>query len=54
MNPKRGMEGAIGHWSVLERSRISVDSQKTSQPCDIIKTGVHWSPESKTLEAKEP
>jgi hypothetical protein len=48
------MEGAIGHWSLFERSRISVDSQKTSQPCDIVKIGVHCSPESKTLEAKEP
>jgi len=46
------MEGAIGHWSLFERSRISVDSQKTSQPCDIVKIGVHCSPESKTLEAK--
>jgi hypothetical protein len=54
MNPKRDMEGAIGHWSLLERSRISVDFQKTSQQCDIVKIGVHRSPESKILEAKEP
>jgi hypothetical protein len=61
MNPKRDMEGAIGRWNLLERSRISVDSQKTSQPCDIINIEVHLhmgkeilEPESKTLEAKEP
>jgi hypothetical protein len=61
INPKRDMEGEIGHWSLLERSSISIDSQKTSQTCDIIKIGVHLhmgkeilEPESKTLEAKEP
>lgn len=64
INPKRVMEGAIGRWSLLERPRIWIDSpktSKTSQPCDIVKTGVHLhmgkeilEPESKTLEAKEP
>jgi hypothetical protein len=61
MNSKQDMEGAIGCWSLLERSSISIDSQKTSQPCDIVKIGVHLhmgkeilEPESKTLEAKEP
>ncbi len=55
------MEGAIGRWSLLERSKISIDSPKTSQPRDIVKIGVHLhmekeilEPESKTLEAKEP
>jgi hypothetical protein len=61
MKPKRDMEGAIGRWSLLERSKISIDSPKTSQPCDIVKIGVYLhmekeilEPESKTLEAKEP
>jgi hypothetical protein len=42
MNPKWDMEGASGCWRLLERSRISTDSQKTSQLCDIVKIGVRW------------